>query len=138
MNRKLLFQFVLVLLLLIGVGIVPRMLVGSTPLIRLSKTQQLGGEIAQAIGPDDNHHMLTPGNDLIISSVKYFDGTSWAVASIHTAEVSDEALVVLQQSSGAYTVVLGPGTSFAHSDLAKLPGDVGNYLQTKGAIYVSN
>lgn len=138
MNRKLLAQLIFVILLLIGIGVIPQLLVGSTPVVQLSKAQALGGEIAQAIGPDDNHHLLTPGKDLIINSIKYFDGTTWAVASIHTANVSDEALAVLQQNSGTYTVVLGPGTSFAHSDLTKLPDDVSNYLVTKGAVYESN
>lgn len=129
----------LLVLLLLGAWAGKQIILGGANPVTLAAAPPLSGVIAQSLYTGQQAAPLpVPGTDFNLADVHYFDNDSWATASIQPLHNQfDPGIVVLEKRSGAFQVVLGPGSAFDSTYLASLPKDVGQYLQSKGVIYES-
>ena len=133
-NKQLFRLTGVALVLAILVFVVPSLIYGGAPAVRLSPGPSFGGEISQAIGVQDNGKLLTANKGFTITDTRYFQNRAWVFVTIDRANVGG-AFVVLHRVSGVYTVVLGPGTAFASNYLTDLPADLTQYMNSKGILY---
>jgi hypothetical protein len=132
MNRNNLYLALVLVTCIVGTVILRTILLGGVPLVNLQPAAPLSGVLAQSI-PTKGGGLAKVDKDYYIKSSRYFDNNTWAVASIVFAGQGDNtASVVLHKKAGFYTVVLGPGTSFARADTKSFPDDVITYLESLG------
>ena len=88
--------------------------------------------VLQTISDNDGlaYKKTIEDNNMSVLSTKEFYKATWIAAIVQTN--SDPGLVILSQSpeNQTYTVVLGPGTSFTDSSIAKLPLEVREYVRS--------
>jgi ABC-type xylose transport system substrate-binding protein len=106
-------------------------------LTTLSPAPPLSGVVSQSLSNLGSHGSLPiEGKDYVLSSVRYFDNQTYAVAQVKPLnQVADPGSLVLQQINGTYRVILGPGTAFSSVDTQELPNDVVQYLKSQALIY---
>lgn len=117
--------------------VVHRLILGGT-LVKLKAGTTMSGVVSQSLVGSNNDSDALPavGKDYTIDSIRYFDDSNWAVASItQTGGSQNSALLILQREKGMYQPMLGPGTAFSSSYLQSLPSDLGKYLNSKGVVY---
>jgi len=133
---RLLLLFVLIVTALLG----HYLLLGRAPVVQLAPAASLAGVVSQSLSTGQGGTSLPAVNqDFTIKSVRYFDDKVWAVVFVQPTSHSslNPSLLVLESQGGAYQAVLGPGSAFEESYLLSLPGAVGQYLKSRGAIYES-
>lgn len=137
MNRSIVSMgIVFVLLLLVLINIKP-VLFGGAKVVTLKSAPPLTSQISQAFTSSANTGPLpVSGKDYTLTDTKYFDNRQWVVTSIKPLnQTITEGMAILQLQHGIYTVVLGPGTAFASTDVQTMPADLVQYLNQVGIIY---
>lgn len=125
-------------LLLTGGFVVKQFLLGSPIQVVLQSSDPFVGAISQSLAGTQGTSVLPKnGTDFMLENTARFDNGQWVVTSIKPlGNNAEKSVVVLNNSSGLYQVVIGPGTSFPVTQLSGLPADVAQYLKDLGLTYV--
>ena len=128
--KRLFFLISIPILVILFTVIIYRVTLGGVNETYFQKSSQ-SYLIAQTLkDTSGNSNLPIEGKDFSIKKVKYFDSGSWMVVSINSVSNSaNSGLIVFSKQASGYVTILGPGTGFSSSDLARVPNDVSKYLQ---------
>ncbi len=135
MYKQLLVPLFVTLALFVGAITIPT-LIQAGKHISLEKATALAGPVSLALGSGDSQSLPRYGEDFSFGDIRTFE-SSWKVIRLVSESSSNDGMVVLHNTGGAYRVVLGPGTSFAKSEVQTLPVDLVQFLNNEGMLYES-
>jgi hypothetical protein len=124
-------------LFILAIAIKPILYKGASP-VELVAGGAFEGRVSQALATSSS--VPQEGRDYAFSNTKSFSSDGdWVVSLITPTSGSQitQGWVVLKKASGAYELVLGPGSALPATSAINLPIVVQQYLNQRGVLYGS-